>query len=137
MSTPRLLFASLGIALAVVVFSTLILQPRDEKVSSHPKATDSLPRFGQSVYVEEFPDPIHKVKPVYPGRALAAGLEGKVVVHALVDRKGRVIETRVMQSDPTFDAAAVKAVRQWRFKPARSNGQPVAVWVAVPIRFEQ
>jgi protein TonB len=36
---------------------------------------------------------------------------------------------------PVLDDAATKAVKQWVFKPALSNNKPVAVWVAVPVRF--
>lgn len=48
---------------------------------------------------------------------------------------GTVSDTRITGSIPELDAAAAQAVRQWRFKPAQSKGQPVAVWVAVPIKF--
>lgn len=34
-----------------------------------------------------------------------------------------------------LDEAAIAAVRQWVFRPARSNGKPIATWVAVPVRF--
>ena len=34
-----------------------------------------------------------------------------------------------------LDAAAIAAVKQWVFKPALSNNKPVAVWVAVPVKF--
>jgi protein TonB len=34
-----------------------------------------------------------------------------------------------------LDAAAAAAVRQWRFKPATSKGEPVAVWVGIPVKF--
>jgi TonB family protein len=40
-----------------------------------------------------------------------------------------------MKGIQMLDAAAVAAVRQWVFKPALSNNKPVAVWVAVPVRF--
>jgi TonB family protein len=59
-----------------------------------------------------------------------------VVVAALVDTTGRVARTIVKESDRSFDESAVLAVEQWRFRPARnSKGRPVAVWVAVPMRF--
>lgn len=56
-----------------------------------------------------------------------------VQVHVAVD--GLVDEWRVVKSTPGLDEAAVGCARQYRFKPARSNGIPVAVWVALPIRF--
>jgi TonB family protein len=40
-----------------------------------------------------------------------------------------------VKSVPMLDAAAVAAVKQWVFKPALSNNKPVAVWVAVPMKF--
>jgi len=43
--------------------------------------------------------------------------------------------TRVLKSIPQLDAAAVRAVRKWRFQPALSDGKPVVVWVAVPVKF--
>ena len=94
-----------------------------------------LPRLGDHVYVEELPEPIRKVAPAYPLAARKAGVSGTVIVQALVDKQGRVRDTRVMKSVPMLDAAAVAAVRRWVFKPARARGQPVAVWVAVPVRF--
>ena len=44
-------------------------------------------------------------------------------------------DTKVVKSMPMLDAAAETAVKQWVFKPALSNNKPVAVWVAVPVRF--
>jgi TonB family protein len=41
----------------------------------------------------------------------------------------------VVKGLPMLDASAVTAVKQWIFKPALSNNKPVAVWVAVPVRF--
>ena len=81
------------------------------------------------------PEAIVKVIPSYPDSAREAGVEGTVLVHALVCKNGMVFATRVVVSIPLLDAAAVRAVEQWRFTPARIAGQPVAVWVAVPIRF--
>jgi protein TonB len=96
---------------------------------------DELPAFGQYVYVEELPEAITKVSPSYPDGAREHGIEGQVLVQALVGPDGFVKDTRVVKSIPELDAAAVDCVKQWRFKPALSKGQPVAVWVAVPIKF--
>jgi TonB family protein len=34
-----------------------------------------------------------------------------------------------------LDAAAEDAVREWVFAPALANGEPVAVWVGIPVKF--
>jgi TonB family protein len=94
-----------------------------------------LPKMGDYVFVEELPEAITRVAPQYPDAARNSGITGTVIVQALVDREGKVRETHVTRSIPGLDEAAVHAVEQWVFKPARSKGEPVAVWVAVPVRF--
>ncbi len=100
-----------------------------------PPAEEELPKFGEYVYVEELPEAITKVPPEYPDLARSANVDGTVLVQALVGKDGRVKDTKVVKSIAMLDAAAVSAVRQWVFKPALSNNKPVAVWVAVPVRF--
>lgn len=64
---------------------------------------------------------------VYPPPALAAGIEGRVVVRYDVTMQGEVANATVEQAEPAgvFDAAALAAVRSWRFKPARQGRQAV------------
>jgi len=84
---------------------------------------------------EDPPVPIVAPEPAYPEWAREAGIEGRVVVEALVARDGRVLKVRVKEGEKSLSEAAVKAVRAWKFRPARWNGRPVAAWVAVPIVF--
>ena len=96
---------------------------------------DALPAFGDYVYVEELPEPITRVQPIYPDLAREAGVDGTVMVQALVGKDGKVKDVRVVKSIPMLDENAKAAVRQWVFKPALSNNKPVAVWVGVPVKF--
>lgn len=105
----------------------------DSPIAAKPSAAD--PKFGEYVYVEELPEAVTRVAPAYPDRARIAGLEGTVQVQALVGTDGRVHDVRVIKSIPGLDDAAMAAVRQWAFKPALAKSQPVAVWVAVPVKF--
>jgi protein TonB len=89
------------------------------------------PKPGDYVFVEELPETITKVQPENP----SCGAQGTVLIQALVGKDGRVKDTRVVGSIPCLDEAARSAVRQWVFKPALAKGSPVAVWVAVPVRF--
>ena len=83
----------------------------------------------------EAPEAIERVAPVYPEEAKRAGIEGEVIVQCFVGANGAVGETRIEKSIPALDAAAIAAVKQWRFKPALSaDGKPAAVWVAIPIQ---
>jgi protein TonB len=85
--------------------------------------------------VEALPDPIKRVEPKYPDEARSQHIEGLVLVQALVGKDGSIQDTRIVKSIPALDSAAVAAVRQWHFKPAKSKGKPVAAWVAVPLKF--
>jgi protein TonB len=87
---------------------------------------DSYPRKGLS-----------NLPPVYPTDALLAGVEGRVVLRVRVTNEGRVEDLAVERSAnwPSLDEAALTAVRQWRFLPARRDGIAIAFDVLVPVRF--
>lgn len=87
------------------------------------------------VYVEELPEAISKVACDEPAAARDQGMEGTVVVRALVDTTGAIAEVTVVKSVPLLDATAIACAKQWRFKPALSNNVRVARWVAIPIKF--
>jgi protein TonB len=90
----------------------------------------------QFVLVDEVPEAVVKVPPDYPDDCRARGLQGVVVVQVRVAKDGLVERTKVVAStESPLDQAAVLAVEQWRFKPGRTGGEPVAVWVAVPVKF--
>ncbi len=72
----------------------------------------------------------------YPDMARSNGIEGQVLVAALISESGAVETTQVLDSDnEMLNDAAVKAVRETTFTPAKQNGQPVRVWVRIPITF--
>ena len=96
---------------------------------------ESLPKLGDYIYVEQLPEAVEKYAPDYPEWAREKGVEGTVMVQALVGKDGLVKDVRVVTSVPMLDDYAVAAVKRWRFKPARAKGEPVAVWVGVPVKF--
>ena len=76
--------------------------------------------------------------PIYPPRCLRMGIEGRVKVRVLVGENGRPQEVTIGESsgEDALDRAAMDAVREWRFEPARSNGVPVRAWAIVPVEFK-
>jgi TonB family protein len=100
-----------------------------------PDIDPELPRFGEYVPVDQLPTPQVKVQAKYPPEARAAGLGGTVLLQVLVGKDGQVKDVRIQKSIPALDGAAEEAVRRWVFKPALSRNNPVAAWIAVPIRF--
>ena len=88
------------------------------------------------VAVDAQPIPIKQVQPQYPDEARHSKIEGTVWIKCLVGKDGKVTKPVVMRSDAAiFDKAAISAVLQWRFSPARLKGKPIAVWTAIPFRF--
>jgi protein TonB len=75
------------------------------------------------------------VAPLYPDIARAARVEGLVILEATIDERGFVIDARVLRSVPLLDAAALAALKQWRYTPTLLNGTPVRVLMTVTFRF--
>lgn len=74
--------------------------------------------------------------PAYPEAALAARLEGSVVLELTIDRDGRVADVKVLRAGQLGMAeAAVEAVRRWRFEPSTVDGEPVEVLYILTVRF--
>jgi protein TonB len=86
--------------------------------------------------VDEPPQPIVQVQPEYPEVARKAGLEGRVIVAAVVDEKGNVIQAYIHSStNPIFNEAALEAAKKMKFKPARQKDIAVKVKVLIPFVF--
>jgi periplasmic protein TonB len=84
------------------------------------------------------PQVIRQIRPAYTTEAMHARIQGEVLVTAIVRPDGTVTDVRVSRSlDRVFglDEEALKAARQWRFKPATRSGQPVAVYVTIGVGF--
>jgi len=81
------------------------------------------------------------VAPVYPHAARDAGVQGPVIVEAIIAIDGSVEDiaglqaVRIKQSVPLLDEAAVYAVRQWRFAPTVLNGVAVPVIMTLKVNF--
>lgn len=85
--------------------------------------------------VEQKPELVHSVAPVYPEIARKAGLTGKVFLKFLVDKTGRVSNVSVLRGQEIFRQAAIDAILQFKFKAAQQNDKPVSVWMTQPISF--
>lgn len=81
------------------------------------------------------PRKIKDVKPMYPAFALAGFKRGTVIIEATIGVDGKVQEATVVRSVPAFDRAALDAVRQWEYMPARLDGEPIAVIMMVVVQF--
>jgi protein TonB len=81
------------------------------------------------------PQKTKDVRPVYPPMAQAAGVQGFVIIEAVIAPDGSIRDAKVLRSLPLCDQAALEAVRQWQFTPTLLNGQPVPVIMTVTVQF--
>ncbi len=78
---------------------------------------------------------IHQVKPTYPPIALAAHVEGEVVLQAVIGKDGTIQNLHVISGHPMLIKSAADAVQQWRYRPYMLNGEPVEVETQVRVSF--
>ena len=73
--------------------------------------------------------------PIYPEDAKTNHIQGKVLLHAIIDQNGEVCSLQLTQGDPLLAGAAIAAVRQWRYTPTELNGLPVSVDTTITVIF--
>jgi len=78
----------------------------------------------------------HRVDPDYPEAARPENLQGIIVLDVVVGRDGSVVDVRALNGPEVLARAAMEALRWWRFKPYRVDGQPVVVETTVAVEFK-
>jgi TonB family protein len=73
------------------------------------------------------PRVIYRVAPEYPVLAHQAGIQGEVIISAVIDTKGNVVDMKIVSGPALLYAAAMKALVRWKFEPTYLNGEPVAI----------
>lgn len=84
------------------------------------------------------PDPaqiLWQVQPIYPPIAKAAGIEGTVILRAVISRSGDVENLETISGHPVLVRAAKQAVEQWKFRPYFLNGTAVEVQTQITVNF--
>ena len=81
---------------------------------------------------------VSKVTPAYPAEAKKNKVEGEVVMRATIGTDGSVLKAEAVKSpDPALSAAAVDAVKQWKYKPATTKeGKPIQVTATITVNFK-
>jgi len=74
-----------------------------------------------------------KVPPIYPGDA--GRIQGAVVLQAIISKTGDVQSLKTLSGPPILVAAAIDAVKQWKYKPYLLNGNPVEVETKITVEF--
>ena len=141
----RTLMATVVIVAAAIVIPLACLQAgtnddpspavTDEQKTSAP--SESLPGPNDFVAVDVVPEMIKTVNPEYPEEAKAADDSGVVWIKALIDKTGKVREVQIQKSSgyKILDDAAASAAWKNEFKPALTDGKPVATWITYKVSF--
>lgn len=92
--------------------------------------------------LDKYPAPIGGIEAilknvVYPEKAKLEKLQGKVLVKAIIDEKGNVVETSVEKSaGKLLDQAALKAINATKFSPGEKGGKKIKAEVVIPVMFK-
>lgn len=78
---------------------------------------------------------ISKVTPVYPQEAKDARIQGDAILRVVIDREGNVASVNPVSGHPVLVKSAANAVKQWKYRPLRLNGNPVEVETTIRVQF--
>jgi periplasmic protein TonB len=108
---------------------------------------ETSPPTGQSESASQQGAPVHveqgvtrgllikRVNPKYPSKAREDGIQGTVVLRAVISKDGDIAELSVVSGDPLLVKSATKAVKQWKYRPYLLGGKPVAVDTEIRVNF--
>jgi TonB family protein len=121
-----------------------VLQPAAAEGRSAPMQTVSVAapngprpqriRVGGNVQPSKL---VNRVPPQYPAHLIAQGVEGTVLLQAVIGTKGQMLGLQATNSQvhPELVQATLDAVKQWQYEPTLLNGQPVEIITTVRVDF--
>jgi protein TonB len=108
-----------------------IAQTQDSSTPSPPLTAQSVPlpsNVSSGLLIK-------RVQPVYSKYARKNRIQGIVLMHAAISKEGDIINVEVLSGPPILTDAAVTAVKQWKYRPYRVNGEPVQVETEIKVNF--
>jgi TonB family protein len=129
MAPVRLRVGGIGEQITVVAAGS----PRPTSFAAAPSGRPI--RVGGNVQTANL---IQQVRPVYPPALQAAGIEGTVLLDAIISKTGEPVSIVPQNTavDPAFVTAATDAVNQGRYRPTLLNGEPIEVLTTITIDFK-
>lgn len=132
---PRLTLSQLELALDPGMGDGL--GGADFSINFSTSSLDEIEMIYNPSEVDRIPRPVYQASPVYPIELKRQGVDGVVVLIFVCSNKGRVRDIRVRSSpNIKFETAAVRALRQWKFRPGKLDGESVDVRMLVPFQFD-
>ncbi|MDE0627778.1 MAG: energy transducer TonB [Bryobacterales bacterium] len=133
LTTDRQLEITLGITPIAEAIMVPAAPPQSEP--SQPGKPRTRVRVGGNVQKARL---VQFASPIYPADAQREGLEGTVLMEAVIRTEGRLVGLSRLNSmvDERLAAATSEAVLRWKYQPTLLNGRPVEVAVTVTVAFE-
>lgn len=97
-----------------------------------PPATKRIVRIGGNL---KPPKQIYYEAPVYPAVAKEVRIQGTVIIDAVMDEHGNVVQARAVSGPPLLIPAALQTVLKWKYEPTYLNGEPVSVEMHLEVHF--
>jgi TonB family protein len=120
-------------------FEEKVKDVRDEKPETEPRPASASVAVPKRVRVSQGVTRgllIHKVQPIYPLEARSNGIQGTVILRALIGKDGRIHGLTPVSGPTELIPAAIGAVQQWRYKPYVLEGERVEVETQITVNFE-
>ena len=116
------------------VSEMVVIRGQKPAATSAPRVSASTVTVGGKVEPAKL---IRQPRPVYSPELQQQGVEGTVIMSAIISTSGTVLSPTVRNTvDPRLAAAALEAVRQWVYQPAMLNGQPVETVMTITLEFQ-
>jgi len=76
--------------------------------------------------------------PLYPEKLRRRNIEGRVILKLTINQQGKLMKIKVFESSgyKLFDQAAVKVIKDWKFRPALYQDEKIVSVISLPIRFK-
>ena len=114
---------------------TVAGQSGAKSATSQPSVSGAKPiRVGGMVQAARI---IRQVKPIYPADLQEQGVQGSVLLNAVISKEGVPLNLSIVNPavNSVFIAAAIDAVNQWRYQPSLLNGEPIEVLTTIQVDF--
>jgi TonB family protein len=119
---------------AIASYPSPELRPKTPLVAAVPSGTDTVPPR-TNAEVTTAPVLLRSVSPIFPANARLGKLRGHVVLKFTISTAGHVTQLSLLEGDAKLGEAAKSAVRQWKYRPALTSGEPIETPATVTFDF--
>ena len=122
----------------LIAFTTLLMMCAAPWSAAQNKAPSKTPVIEAVAITDDITPPrlSEVANPYYTPEARKKKIEGTVTLAIVVDQKGDVVDAKVVKGlGYGLDENAIVAVKEWKYKPAEKDGEPIAVKMEVTVDF--